>query len=111
MTVAPKAANAIKLVAIDLDGTLLDNDHQVSERNASAIRRAIEQGTEIIIATGKTRSSAVELIETLGITSPGIYMQGLITYNADGSVRRRQVMDPKVALQVIALGESQKFEP
>lgn len=109
MTSAPKAANTIKLVAIDLDGTLLGSDHRISERNSAAIRCAIELGTEIIIATGKTRSSAEELIDNLGINSPGIYMQGLITYNADGTVRRRHAMATQVARDVIALGESQSF--
>ena len=104
-----KAAPTIQLAAVDLDGTLLNDDHGISQRNSAALRSAIELGIDIIIATGKSRSSALDLIETLGIKSPGIYMQGLVTYNADGTVRRRQAMDKSVAQAVIALGEARKF--
>ena len=70
----------IKLLAIDLDGTLLRSDHRLSERNRLAIRGAMQHGVEIVLATGKTRNSALELIEDLDINSPGIFMQGLITF-------------------------------
>ncbi len=109
MTIKSISTNTIELAAVDLDGTLLDDDHCVSQRNAQAIRSAIAQGVTIVIATGKSRSSATDLIASLGINSPGIYMQGLVTYNADGSARRRQLMDASVAQAVIALGEAQNF--
>ena len=99
----------IKLVALDLDGTLLNSKHQMSKRNHCAIRRTIELGIEVVIATGKTRHAAEQLIEELGIVSPGVFMQGLITYNADGSVRRRIVMSNDVVDRVIALGKSCGF--
>ena len=99
----------IKLLAIDLDGTLLRSDHRLSERNRLAIRGAMQQGVEIVLATGKTRNSALELIEDLDINSPGIFMQGLITYNGDGTVRRRHIMDKQIAQHVFALAELHSF--
>ncbi|MDE2949447.1 MAG: HAD family hydrolase [Chloroflexota bacterium] len=101
--------NEIKLVAIDLDGTLLNSKHALSARNRSAIKSAQRQGVEVVLATGKTRHAAEDLIDSLGIDSPGIYMQGLITYNADGSVRTRIVMDQETVSRVIALGEEFGF--
>jgi len=101
--------NEIKLVAIDLDGTLLNSRHKLSARNRSAIESAQRQGVEVVLATGKTRHAAEDLIDSLGIDSPGIYMQGLITYNADGSVRTRIVMAKKSVSRVIALGEEFGF--
>ncbi len=101
--------NNIKLVAIDLDGTLLNSRHALSARNQSAIESAQRQGVEVVLATGKTRHAAEDLIDSLGIDSPGIYMQGLITYNADGSVRTRIVMAKESVSRVIALGEEFGF--
>lgn len=101
---------AIKLLAIDLDGTLLNSRHQVSPRNKAALRRASDCGMEVVIATGKTRNSAVDLIAELGIRSPGVFMQGLITAEADGSVRRRITMPETVAAQVVDIGEAQEFD-
>lgn len=42
----------IKLVAIDLDGTLLDNDRKISQRAKEAIQRVRAQGVEVTLATG-----------------------------------------------------------
>ena len=47
----------IKLVALDLDGTTLNNDRVISERNREAMRRAAEQGVNIVIATGRPLSA------------------------------------------------------
>ena len=101
--------NEIKLVAIDLDGTLLNSRHELSDRNRSAIKSALQLGVEVVIATGKTRHAAEDLIDSLGINSAGIYMQGLITYNADGSIRTRIVMANDTVLRVISLGNELGF--
>ena len=47
----------IRLVALDLDGTTLRSDHSLSERVRNTLEKAIEQGTEIVIATGRTVTS------------------------------------------------------
>ncbi|MBQ5969640.1 MAG: HAD family phosphatase [Clostridia bacterium] len=43
----------IRLIALDLDGTLLDSDKQLSEENAAALARAADAGIEIVPATGR----------------------------------------------------------
>ena len=68
----------IKLIAVDMDGTLLNSQHQLSPGNEAALRQAMAAGVKIIFATGKTRTSAVPLIEKLGLDTPGVYSQGLI---------------------------------
>ena len=47
-----------KLVAIDLDGTLLNSYGEVSEKNKEAIQKAKNKGAEIVIASGRPISSA-----------------------------------------------------
>lgn len=42
----------IKLVACDLDGTLLDENHQLSQRNIQAIQRLHKAGINFMVATG-----------------------------------------------------------
>lgn len=44
---------AIKLVALDLDGTTINNDRVISRRNREAMARAAEQGVNIVVATGR----------------------------------------------------------
>lgn len=43
----------IKLIALDLDGTLFDNNGKVSPANINEINRAIENGTKVVISTGR----------------------------------------------------------
>lgn len=43
----------IKLVALDLDGTLFDNNSQISERNLAAIRSITDKGIHVVISTGR----------------------------------------------------------
>ncbi len=105
----PAMNKEIKLVAIDLDGTLLNSRHELSDRNRSALESAQQRGVVVVFATGKTRHAAEGLIEALDIDAPGIYMQGLITYNADGSVRARIVMERESVSRVISLGEELGF--
>ncbi len=95
----------IKLIALDLDGTLLCNDGSVSERNVRAVKTAVSHGIHVIIATGKTRGSAVKVIAELGLTTPGVFTQGLVICNADGSVRYEEALDRETAVQLIQFAQ------
>jgi len=54
-----------RLIAIDIDGTLLHSDGHVSERNLAAIRKAEAHGIEIAIATGRRHSYAMRVLREL----------------------------------------------
>ena len=47
-----------KLIAIDLDGTLLNSYGTISEKNKEAIKKAQEMGTEVVISSGRTIQAA-----------------------------------------------------
>ena len=82
----------IKLIAIDLDGTLLNTNHEMTERTEKALKAAMAQGVKVIIATGKTLASAKHLMQRLGTNTPGIFNQGTITFNSDGSIHNQQIL-------------------
>lgn len=48
---------SIKLIALDLDGTTLNNDRVISKANRSALEEAVRQGVNVVIATGRTFSA------------------------------------------------------
>ena len=48
----------IRLIAIDLDGTLLHDDMTISDYSRKVIRKAMERGYEIVVATGRMWDSA-----------------------------------------------------
>ncbi len=93
----------IKLIALDLDGTLYDPRSGMSPTNRKALIAARDAGIEIVLATGRTRGSALNIIEQLGLQSPGIYVQGLVTHNGDGSIRHQQFLDAGLAREVVGL--------
>src|SRR5690606_32286443 len=61
-------------------------------------------------ATGKTRNAGLKLIETLGLTTPGIYLQGLTIYQPDGTIAYQKTLDPAVARQVLTFGTERGFK-
>lgn len=65
-----------KLVAIDMDGTLLNSQHEISERNKKAIKDATEKGINIVITTGRIFTSAKYYAKLLGIKTPIIACNG-----------------------------------
>ncbi len=99
----------IKLVIVDLDGTLLNSNHQLSERTEKVLRAALDQGIQVMLATGKTYYSARHIIEKLKLVTPGVYVQGLIVHNADGNIRHQQTLDPALARRVITFAEDRGF--
>ncbi len=76
-----------KLVAIDLDGTLLDSSKEISSRNKKAIASAIEKGVQIVICSGRVYSGARLYAKQVGSKDPIIACNGaIITENVDGRV-------------------------
>lgn len=68
--------NKIKLICIDMDGTLLDNNHVISERNKEALRKAKDLGVTIAISTGRLFSSAKYYSELIGIDTAVLASNG-----------------------------------
>ncbi len=70
-----------KLVAIDLDGTLLNSYGEVSEVTKEAIKNATEKGTEIVLASGRPISSVEDLANELQANHYIISGNGAIVYD------------------------------
>ena len=69
MTKKPRATN-IQLIALDLDGTTLNNKHELSAKTTETLRRLSAQGLTIAIVTGRSKLSALGYIESLNLASP-----------------------------------------
>lgn len=67
-----------KILFTDLDGTLLNDERNISYQNKQAIQKALDQNHKIVITTGRPLPSALLLIEELGLTKEGCFA---ITYN------------------------------
>ncbi|MGA3009758.1 MAG: Cof-type HAD-IIB family hydrolase [Terracidiphilus sp.] len=90
----------VRLVAIDMDGTLLPTFAQaISPRNAQALRAAQEAGITVAIATGRRVAYTVPLIEGLGLRTdmPLITSNGAVTRTLGGETFDRCQLPCKVA--------------
>lgn len=69
----------IDLIALDLDGTLLNSDEHVSLRNKQAITRALQLGTRVVLVTGRGVDMPVRISRELGLNLPVICCHGALT--------------------------------
>jgi 5-amino-6-(5-phospho-D-ribitylamino)uracil phosphatase len=73
---------AIRLIALDLDGTLLDSRGELSERNRAAIAQARRQGVRVALVTGRRFRDAQPIALDLGLDVPVIAHNGALTKHA-----------------------------
>jgi HAD superfamily hydrolase (TIGR01484 family) len=76
--VRPAPAFPVRMIVLDIDGTLVGADLRVGDRTSAAIRAARERGVEVFLATGRMPSSAVVFANQLGLATPLIGHQGAI---------------------------------
>ena len=70
-----------KLIALDMDGTLLNGSGVLTNRTKAAIKAAREQGIHVTIATGRMYPSALPIILELGIDVPCVFYNGAVIKN------------------------------
>ncbi len=70
-----------RLLAVDIDGTLVDSQDRLTETTCRAIRRAGAAGLRVVLATGRRYSRALPLVESLGLEVPVIASSGAIVKN------------------------------
>jgi len=91
----------IRLLALDLDGTLIGDDLVLPERTRRAIVAAVAQGVSVSIATGRMARSALKYARQLGLTDPIVAYQGALIRamptTDDGRVGRLLVHRPLAA--------------
>lgn len=68
--------NNIKLIALDLDGTVIKNDHDVSTEDEQAVKAAVKAGIYVTIATGRSYYSAKTWADRFNINAPVISCNG-----------------------------------
>jgi len=72
-----------RLVAVDVDGTLLRSDGTISERTRRALAAAQKNGAALAIATGRRRRTAVPVVQGLGLPYFLVASQGAVTWLND----------------------------
>ena len=87
----------IKLVACDLDGTLLDENHQLSQRNIQAIQRLHKAGINFMVATGRNYQSVAPMFKKEGIHCDCLLLNGALITDAYGKRLSHTPLTPGIA--------------
>jgi len=91
---------SIRLLATDIDGTLLNPQFQISERDMASLRRAQERGVEIVLVTGRRHRFALPIAKQLGFDHWLISSNGAITRSLSGQTFHRDLMPAETCRKI-----------
>lgn len=93
----------MKLIASDLDGTLLNETGEVSDKNIVAIKKAIDHGLKFVVATGRSWEAASKPLQAAGIVSPVISLNGAVIFDENHNELHSITMDKSVCKQILSV--------
>lgn len=94
----------IKLIACDLDGTLLDSNHEVTEENEKVINELKEKDIPFVIATGRIYPSAAEFSKKLNLNTPIIACNGAVVKDpVEDKILFHYPVDTGIMLELISI--------
>jgi Cof subfamily protein (haloacid dehalogenase superfamily) len=100
----PKAQTAkpapIRLIASDIDGTLLNPQFQIAESDLIALRQADAAGIEIVLVTGRRHTFALPIAQQLGFDLWLISSNGAVTRSLAGETFHRDLMPREICLEL-----------
>lgn len=100
----------IKLVVIDLDGTLLDETKKITNKNCEAIKLAMDNGINVCISTGRSYVSGHDYVESLGLSLPASYQNGALILqekNGEQEIFNEIRLPEKSAIELVLLARKE----
>lgn len=91
----------IRLIAMDIDGTLLDNRHELPDANRDAILEAHSRGVEIVLVTGRRFDFARPISERIPCEIALIINNGALIKTKDGETHLRRLLPRAIAQEVL----------
>jgi Cof subfamily protein (haloacid dehalogenase superfamily) len=101
----------IKLIATDVDGTLLDKNSKLPDSNKNAIMDCKKNGIGVILATGKSISAISGLVSTLALDLPQITLNGAVVVDKNSNIIRSVKLDAKYCFELLHIMKEKKYKP
>jgi len=99
----------IRLVAIDLDGTLLNSRSEISPANLQALAEATARGVQVVLVTGRRSHSARKFVDAIPCPINLISSNGALATSPSGEVLHRNFLPRGIARRVLEI--SREFRP
>jgi hypothetical protein len=104
----PEPALPVRLIALDIDGTLVGEDQVIGDRTRAAVAEATRRAIAVSLVTGRMATSALPFAQALGLTGPIVAQQGAMIRSMpeDGSMRPGKLLfhrplKPEVAGDIV----------
>ncbi|WP_019908675.1 Cof-type HAD-IIB family hydrolase [Paenibacillus sp. HW567] len=94
-----------RLLALDMDGTLLNDEQQITPKTVEWIRKAMDAGVHVCLSTGRSSRSAMPYAEQLGLKTPMIMVNGSEVWRAPYELYRRSLMDMMLVKKMHKIAE------
>lgn len=95
----------IKLIALDMDGTLLTDGHEVSARTQEAIHKAMEKGIHVVLSTGRSLETCFPYAESLKLTSYLVTANGGEIYTIEKELLDQHLLETDKIVKMWNLGK------
>jgi len=92
----------IRLLGVDIDGTLLNPEFQISAADMAALRRAHAAGVEVVVVTGRRHTFALPIVQQLGFDLWVISSNGAITRSLAGETFHRDMLPVQTCRRLCA---------
>lgn len=107
----PRERRKIRLIALDLDGTLFTGFNRVSDTNADAVREAVVAGVHIVLATSRWYLLAKHTADMLGVRSPLICHNGAMIRDPIDGARLLDLEIPREpAIEIAEIADRARYE-
>ncbi len=91
----------IRMLATDMDGTLLDDYKRLTAKNVQALRQAHEEGIQVVLCTGRPYHTVKPYLPIIGIPCWLITNNGSVIRNQEAEIIHTQYIDPASLQQVV----------
>jgi Cof subfamily protein (haloacid dehalogenase superfamily) len=92
----------VRLIAIDIDGTLLNSEFKIPAANLAALRSAHDAGVEIVLVTGRRHTFALPIAEMIGLNVWLMTSNGAVTKSMMGELFHRDLLPAATARKLLA---------
>jgi hypothetical protein len=97
-------------VLLDLDGTLVDDSNRIHPRTRAALRAAHERGVVVMVATGRSETATIPVLEALGLDRPAVVYNGAGLYcPVVGRMLEERVLSDRTVARAVSLARQRGF--
>lgn len=99
---------AIKLIALDIDDTLLNSKGEILPSTITAVQKAVTQGLKVVLCTGRPLAGAAPFLQQLGLTNDDQYVityNGAVIESVTGKIIAKHLVDNSYYRRLTAFGQ------